>query len=398
MPPPHEEHAIGTIVNGQYRFDVRLAKDPDKDVLRLVDIWVSHHNDIAYDPVQRPAWATPYRTYMRYDTDHSYLWAEYRIDLTTPGLRTDGVYRLGYVVTDGALTVQCEYRIYMPYADVPTGTGEAVAVYYAKMDGTIYSNSLDFDAETLVPALSVSDVQDMALSEQQGILVYGAATPSNGKGGIYNILTEATTAVFGTSSVYGVAIAPSDGKIVWSETSGTVIGIQTSNLDGSGLTLLRAHASRGVCVGDDGYIYWTSPQGAPKTPLKRCRVDGSGYEILFGTAPDSPYGLGAAKIRIDVAAGLVFMGHWNQDNDRYEIWRYDMGDADPRATAVKMREWPYADPEYPAYALEIDRAAGKIYWSDPDGIKRANYDGTSEELLYNTTVRAMALAYTMLGS
>jgi low density lipoprotein receptor-related protein 5/6 len=144
-------------------------------------------------------------------------------------------------------------------------------------------------------------------------------------------------------------------------------GIQRANLDGSGLTTLVSglNSARGITLDlPSGKMYVTEGLGGTAT-IRRYNLDGSGEEILL-TDLRRPSG-----IALDVPAGKVYFA----DISNGTIRRANLDGSG--------QEILISRPQTGIPGIALDLAGGKIYWTEYDSgkIERANLDGSGAETL-----------------
>ena len=168
-------------------------------------------------------------------------------------------------------------------------------------------------------------------------------------------------------------------KMYWCE--GSSSRISRSNLDGTSIEVL---ISTGLITPDgmaldlgSGKIYWAEQGGS----IKRANLDGTSIELIVnaGGVPDS-VALNFAATRVcwtESGAGRIRCSDFSGSNVVTVV--------DSDATS--------------AHGLAIDAVAGKIYWAQLNGsIRRANLDGTENELIVGSALGPHGLALDITNS
>lgn len=159
----------------------------------------------------------------------------------------------------------------------------------------------------------------------------------------------------------GMALDAADGTLYWS--AHNTDQVMTASLDADAtptpLAQLSANAGpRGMAIAPShGKVYWVA-QGA--ATIQRANLDGSDVEDL-AIAPGDFF-----DVEVDDAAGVLY---WT---DGAQIWR---GNLDGSAAT------PVVSDLLQPYYLALDVAGGKLYWTDylAKKIGRANLDGSDRE-------------------
>ncbi len=139
-------------------------------------------------------------------------------------------------------------------------------------------------------------------------------------------------------------------------------GLETLVTAGGGLRGLAVDASHGK-------MYWCDVLAYA---IRRANLDGSGQEDIVTTGLQFP-----SVIKADPAGGHIYWGDQLSD----EIWRADLDgtNAAPLLSTAFHR------------GIALDTAGGKLYWSTSitmfrGDIRRANLDGTGQEIVVSTTL------------
>jgi hypothetical protein len=185
--------------------------------------------------------------------------------------------------------------------------------------------------------------------------------------------TELTTLVSRLNWPWGPALDFAGGMIWSSFTDGHIF---RANLDGTGqTTLVSGLVSPTTPVLDlaGGQIYWTDWNGAVPSAtglgdLKRANLDGTGLTTLVGGL-SYPF-----RVALDIAGGKVYypsnqqIRRANLDGSGEEILLPNAGQGTSGVS------W-----------IALDLADGKMYWACWYGlIQRANLDGSGQEVLVGT--------------
>jgi low density lipoprotein receptor-related protein 5/6 len=273
------------------------------------------------------------------------------------------------------------------------------AVFRANLDGTERE-------ELTIEVIGPTDVSvDPASSSLYTLSEEGELYRSSLDG------TEAELLVAPISDFEALAIDRNSAKLVWTSDE----RVQLSNLDGSNIEDL-AVGGRGTDVevdGETGSVYWTEFNS-----IWRADLDGSGAEMVVEA--DGPYNL-----TLDPQRGRMYWTgdgnittadkiRWaNLDGSESDILIQDLDDAnrlriDPESGFLFWTEggFSFADvvrrsntdgsaltdilDDQISGALAIDTQADKVYWSDR-GIKRANFDGSGVEDLYDASFTVSSL-------
>lgn len=123
------------------------------------------------------------------------------------------------------------------------------------------------------------------------------------------------------------------------------------------------------------YVYWIEDDG-PSLPARigRCGLDGSNPVYLINDAGERGGG-----IALDTTNGYLF---WTESYSgttvKLAVWRCVLDGSNPQAIVSSF------DPgTFELGSVAVDSTAQKVYWiQDQKLIRRSNYDGTGEEILY----------------
>jgi len=163
----------------------------------------------------------------------------------------------------------------------------------------------------------------------------------------------------GASGLKGIAVDGKAGRLYFLEQSNDVLW--TANLDGSDRTQLLKLSSNPWDIDIDvaaGKMYWTESYS-----VWRANLDGTDTERLgYGGAS------GLKGIAVDGTAGRLYFQE--QSND--VLWTANLDGSD-RTQLLKLSSNPWD--------IDIDVAAGKMYWTESYSAWRANLDGTDQERL-----------------
>lgn len=179
------------------------------------------------------------------------------------------------------------------------------------------------------------------------------------------------------TSLFGIAagVAHAD-KIYWTDAS---FVIKRSNFDGTSIETFMNFPSvfpnntspAGIAADSDaGKLYW-SVINLIADRIERANFDGSTVEILIDTGLGNP-----RDVDIDVAAGKLY---WVDPSVPSRIGRVNFDGSSPEILVSSTDATPQPSPQ----DIALDVAGGKMYWADTgvSGVRRANLDGTSIETL-----------------
>jgi DNA-binding beta-propeller fold protein YncE len=164
-----------------------------------------------------------------------------------------------------------------------------------------------------------------------------------------------------------IAVDPAGGKMYWSSLDGK---IQRANLDGTSVETFATIALYPAGLFVDGVnrkLYWSlSSPGS----IHRANLDGTGIETL-----PLNVGLDPGDLAFDATTNKVY---WTERGG-HKIVR---GNID----GTSQEDLVLLDMDYFPDGLDLDLAAGKVYWSAggwfSDRIQRANLDGSAVETVY----------------
>ena len=172
---------------------------------------------------------------------------------------------------------------------------------------------------------------------------------------------------------YGFALDVPHGKMYL----GCYAYVQWANLDGSGLEIF----DMGGCEPDyahdfevdsaGGKLYY-GDAGWGVNGVRRTNLDGTNGETLV------PVGitLGSIHVALDTAAGKMYYTQYSEHSGTYPIYAANLDGSNQQLLL----------PNHPAIDIEVDAAAGKIYWTTDTKIQRANLDGSEIENLVTLEV------------
>ena len=210
-----------------------------------------------------------------------------------------------------------------------------------------------------------------------------------------------------SASLYNPAVAPHEGHLYWIMDTNSTQEIRRANLDGSQVeTIIRA--TRNFSNGLEFYqlliagnhLYWRASQkmreeGKRQRELRRANLDGSAVEILF-TIQATWRWRWVRDIAVDPTGGKVY---WTTGGD---LWRANLDGSDQEAI-VKSLEAPNTYDEEDIIDgpddLVVDPTAGKLYWTTddrPQQIRRANLDGSQQEILFELEEREWATGFVLI--
>ena len=169
----------------------------------------------------------------------------------------------------------------------------------------------------------------------------------------------------GNSDAEGIALDLTANKMYWADWNEH--RIQRANLDGSGTeSLIASGLNQPMALALDligGKMYWTEWSGYK---VRRANLDGSDVEDLI---TGGEYTSGFAGIALDLAHNKIC---WTSV-DGSKIQRANLDGSE-------VEDLFDSEGEAPPWAIALDVASGKMYWTDTVGqVRRANLDGSSIE-------------------
>ncbi len=220
--------------------------------------------------------------------------------------------------------------------------------------------------------------------------------PLDGSTGVRGVASYGTTvadvAVDTTrNEVYWVVVPTELGY--WREEAG---GIYRADLDGSNVTLYQSYSVGSQRVAWElaldpfaGAVYWfdsirsyVEPRGGARLlpPVFDFEIHGSPYSgwPVMTVYPISSGTELAASVGLGHAAQYLY---WTQD-DVGEIMRCKV---DGTEVAEILLHLPHPT------GIAVDVSKNALYWSDDEGVHRANLDGTNARLLYDVTADTISL-------
>src|SRR6478672_4261682 len=134
---------------------------------------------------------------------------------------------------------------------------------------------------------------------------------------------------------------------------------------GAGLALMVSLLATMIApAGASAKVYFSAFLAEGGVGIERSALDGGNLETL----QRQPTGF-ADGIAVDVRDGAMY---WT-DTDASIIWRANLNGTGAQIVVDDFGWEPLG--------VALDLVSGKMYWNDRQGIKRANLDGTDEELL-----------------
>lgn len=188
------------------------------------------------------------------------------------------------------------------------------------------------------------------------------------------------------------SIVPSwAGGIYWTNRGRGLV--ERARYDGAEWKTLVAEAGgnvRGIALDlADNRIFYNDNGG---DVLYRLKLDGTGREAIFNTTNGQP-GSFPADLRLDLSKQLIYYC----DQQKGEIVRISTDGTRPKVIVQ--------DNTFQPYYLDLDLAAGKLYWGDFDGVTantgnvfRANLDGTDRETIVTGTLETRAVCLDAAGA
>jgi predicted outer membrane repeat protein len=179
--------------------------------------------------------------------------------------------------------------------------------------------------------------------------------------------------IVSTPNPAGIALDVAAGKMYWtSYITNTNCTIRRANLDGTNpeVVITRAYGvPNGIALDVAGEkIYWV------ENGIRRANVDGSGDEYIISSS--------ARDVALDLPAGKIY---WTNVTNAYGgVGTRTIERANLDGTDIEIVVDQLGTPD----GIAIDKASGKMYWTDQstDKIQRANLDGTEIEDLVTATV------------
>lgn len=172
-----------------------------------------------------------------------------------------------------------------------------------------------------------------------------------------------------TISPLGLALDPNQGKIYWSHASSH---IHRADLDGSNIeTVIAADHIRYLALDlSAGKLYWT--ESAPSKKIRRSNLDGTQVQqVAAHPFVYNPYGVAVDPVNEKVY--WTDAGHPSNPFIRY-IKRANVNGSN---IETLIAEGFSGSP----LSISLDLAAGKMYWAGNGEIRRANLDGSQQEVL-----------------
>ncbi len=167
---------------------------------------------------------------------------------------------------------------------------------------------------------------------------------------------------------WDIDLDPVEGKLYWVGRSGTDGVVQRANLDGTHIEMLAA-ASYGTATGMaidliGRKVYWA--HGGYRR-IERANLDGSDRETVVSSIYSQSW---PRSLSLDMTARKIYWA----DATTNAIHRVGMSGG-----AVETLIDDTVRPMFEPFHVAVDPPRGKLYWTDRDGVHRANLDGTQME-------------------
>ena len=165
-------------------------------------------------------------------------------------------------------------------------------------------------------------------------------------------------------AIYEISYNQNNGKIYGANASSS--GIFSINLDGSGYSTLvggQALASGFALDLSGGKMYWTD---TTLFTISRANIDGTGSETLISGLTGTPWALD-----VDTVNNKIY---WLEAGNRLARSDLDGTNIETLVSGIGAGD----------YGVAVNPAAGKVYWTQSSQIRRANLDGTSNELFVSS--------------
>lgn len=253
-------------------------------------------------------------------------------------------------------------------------------------------------AETVITLNGPDSVRDLAIDSEAGWIYYTfSGSGANDEDTVRRIRVDGTSpetlATYGLGELTpdGIALDPANDAVYWLAANGCspcpscgdCSEIVQAGLTGANPTAVHtitgtANPSNIAIDPTASQAYWTDNQYAPD--IRRVDTDGTDQTTVY----ERPVGEsnGVDDVEVDVAAGLIY---WLEDEgigDAVEINRANLDGSDVQ-TLLTVGGSRASTPR----GLALDPQAGKLYWTEsgycndtPSGrLRRANLDGTGVE-------------------
>ncbi|MEP1095847.1 MAG: T9SS type A sorting domain-containing protein [Cyclobacteriaceae bacterium] len=180
--------------------------------------------------------------------------------------------------------------------------------------------------------------------------------------------------------IRGIAVDTTNNMVFWTTTDAQILcgRIGDSSFEAVGGPIVdesdgSAHDWQAIDVdGTAGKVYWCDVENGQ---VRRVDFDGSNAEVLVSVS-------GPRDIALDVAAGKMY--YITNNGGARQIWRANLDGTNVENIILGL---PFLR------GLALDLVNGHIYWTDSDGISRANLDGSGQEEIvdYTSEIEAGAI-------
>ncbi len=186
--------------------------------------------------------------------------------------------------------------------------------------------------------------------------------------------TGAVTVQSGLASAIAIDLAVDEinRKVYWATLSGETI--HRSNLNGTNAETVLSGLNEPYSLAVDpanGHIYWIEVFPVANRSIRRANYDGTGVVTLINLKGQNNNGLS-----LDIAGGKMYWTEGFNIPSPEGIWRANLDGSSPEKIITAE-----ADP----FGLALDLVHGKLYWGEiypNDAIHRANLDGSDDEVLF----------------
>ncbi len=286
-------------------------------------------------------------------------------DATTIGNTTHtygaaGTYTAKLTITDGGCTSESIVNVTVNAIFLPEG------IYWTEKANIKKSNNNGSNVQTIL--FGLDNVYDYKINRTNN-KIYCAAWNRNSIISLDLGSTDMEEIIIGNNFNYPIELAIDEGnsKIYWISINHN---IYRANLNGSNSEVLISsglHSPNNLTLDlVNNKIYWTD---VSTEKIQRANLDGSNMEDLVTTGLDNPQSL---------ALDLINNKMYWSDQGIGKIQRANLDGTSIQDLITTLVDF--------AYDITLDISNNKMYWRDSDyGIKRANMDGSSIQVIYDDT-------------